>query len=418
MLVVPVPLFKIQEWGTRRLHKGVCPRCGKGKLQAVELVGVSSGLPVNTYDYRGEKLVGTNVVHVFHHDSVDEPIYAQELTLECDACQHYEVAGWKRWAFQEKPPQSIKGSDVTSGSLYGTLQHYLTPPEDENPFHLADFWIDIDRGSDLTEATNVAKRVCDFLDSQESYYELFYSGSKGYHIVVPWNVLGAAPSKSLSWNEYKQLALALEKELHVVLDKSVYSRRRMFRLENTQHEKTGSYKVQLLRSELELPLAQLVALANTPRHFLAGDTLKNSGSYAYPSYSEKLAEFYEAALITNFEAKVLLPPSTFKTTSLTPCVETALDEGPPESGLRHDLTLNMATYWARSDLPEEDLLRWARDVPGASNASDGERVREAKNLLKWAKRSKGKFSCKKMKELGWCKPECPFHNSFHEDFSS
>ncbi len=126
--------------------------------------------------------------------------------------------------------------------------------------------IDIDR-DDVHEAHQDAKR---FVEQIAIRYELspddlrcFFSGQKGFHILIPAEVVGWEPSVDLP-RQFRRMALILADGIRI--DTSIYDRVRLFRLSNTKHGKTGLYKIPLLARELlHLTTEQILELAKQPR---------------------------------------------------------------------------------------------------------------------------------------------------------
>ena len=77
-----------------------------------------------------------------------------------------------------------------------------------------------------------------FLEIDE--YVLFFSGSKGFHLMVPFQYFGLAPTPELPYI-LRDLAKYL-KDTFETLDASIYNYNRKFRVPFSKHEKTGLYK--------------------------------------------------------------------------------------------------------------------------------------------------------------------------------
>jgi len=97
---------------------------------------------------------------------------------------------------------------------------------------------------DSTDHTESFKDAANFIEDHEiETYSIAFSGSKGYHVAIPFELFGLS-SDALLAGKLKQLAVAL-KELYPTLDTGVYNVNRKFRVLNTKHPKTGFYKTLL-----------------------------------------------------------------------------------------------------------------------------------------------------------------------------
>jgi hypothetical protein len=378
-MLMPVPLFAVREYGTVREQDHVCHACGEGHLQ------------------EREELDKVRVVI-------------------CDACGERTPAGWRRRHYSDHRPGFLFGSlDVRTGPLFASVQHYMArpDPDDESPYHLADLMFDIDFEDDLPKAIETARKLTLYLDSIGVFHRTFFSGSKGFHVEVPWNVVGALPSRHLHEGTYKQLVHALAQELGLEFCMQIYTRGRMFRIAGTMHPKTGYYKTWLPDELLSVDqLTEILERADTAPE--VPDPTQGSGSIAEPHFSPELHRHYQEAL--RFKPRKdthhVKPIATFRMDEHPACVRSALQDGPPGPGTRHALSVALAAYWAGIGGDSEEFVEWAQSVPGASPTSEHERVREARQAIRWAKSKRPPFRCPSMQDLGLCDPACPFFTQF------
>ena len=142
----------------------------------------------------------------------------------------------------------------------GTVAGYKGP-------HAADFFpIDIDAG-DLGQAHETARRVIERLDTDYvldiGVLRCFFSGAKGFHILIPEAAIDTQPSVKLSGIFKKMARVLLE---GVEYDPSIYDTTRLFRLTNTINSKTGLYKIPLTPAEiLHKSTEEILTLAKKPR---------------------------------------------------------------------------------------------------------------------------------------------------------
>lgn len=97
---------------------------------------------------------------------------------------------------------------------------------------------DFDSEEDPEQSLSDVKRFCEWLAISD--LGIFYSGSKGFHVVVPFGYFPLEASPELP-NQLKDLAQELKK-IYPTMDASIYQYNRKFRVPFTKHETTGRFK--------------------------------------------------------------------------------------------------------------------------------------------------------------------------------
>ena len=317
---------------------------------------------------------------------------------------HYDV---------HKPIGELGGVALEDAPLFGSIQHYLRRPQpgERDSYHLADFIIDIDFEGNIPKAIETAKTLTDYLDVIDAYYELYFSGSKGFHVEIPWQVLGAMPSVYLNPVTYKSVARHLMGKLDIELCLAIYSRRRLFREYNTPHQGTGLYKIRLHTQDLELPAADLLQLAETPQLWM--DPSSASGAIKEVRRAEALHQIYQDVLkYEDVDSSIsrVKNTSVYPVITHPPCINMTLEQGPPIQGVRHKMQMNLASYWVSTAGDPQELMDWAASVPGVSDTPEDERVQDMGNTLRWMQQVRLGFRCGYMQEIGFCDTNCPFYN--------
>lgn len=106
---------------------------------------------------------------------------------------------------------------------------------------------------------------------------VFFSGSKGFHIMVPSTVLKIPFSSKLNLI-YKSFILYLQTKVEhgKLMDTKIYDNKRLIRIPNTINEKTGLYKVAVTASQLRsFTKEQLLEYAKEPKPILKIETSVN-----------------------------------------------------------------------------------------------------------------------------------------------
>jgi putative DNA primase/helicase len=188
-------------------------------------------------------------------------------------------------------------------------------------------WFDFDSKEDGGQAAldDLTKFIAELAIPLDSLF-VAYSGSKGFHLGVPFSAFGLEPSNDLG-KLLNRMATTLKKRLPTI-DTTIYNANRKFRALGSKHPKTGLYKIRLTKL---MPLEDIKLAA------------KSRGTLVIPPAPElPLCD----ALRTLFAA----PSQSFSTDSIT------LDE------------------WRRYRQPEGTeaftqcgFLSWARDNPSKVN---------------------------------------------------
>ncbi len=100
--------------------------------------------------------------------------------------------------------------------------------------------------------------------SSLDYIRCYFSGNKGFHILLPAALFGGwGPSEALA-DHQKNAAMLVGNGFEI--DLVIYDTNRMLRLNNTLHPKSGLYKVGITCEELiSLPLVKILELSEEPR---------------------------------------------------------------------------------------------------------------------------------------------------------
>ena len=285
------------------------------------------------------------------------------------------------------------------------LYNVPNPTEVENPYVFSDFYMDFDSEEDVELAREDAL-FCIWRMMLPSTYNLpkeafriYYSGLKGFHVVIPSQYFGFKPSEHL--DEYFTI---MAKDLYDVsvnqtLDLKVYEKRRLFRLENSIHQKTGLRKV-------PLTYPQLSKLTMDEIHSLA----KKNYIIRYPKPELNLKASAEVKGLVKLNQERLdgrfNKKKTFdRTIDFTPyCLENIIDNG-PVSGQRNETVAVLTSFFRNQGYSEEEIYTRLTEWNDGS-LPDREIVTTMNSILK----SDRNYGCNTLEELGGCIGEsCPFY---------
>lgn len=147
---------------------------------------------------------------------------------------------------------------------FGSVSGYAGPA-------FADYLpIDIDRENDLDAARRAALKVAvtihEMFGVREDQVRYYFSGAKGYHLLIPTVLMGdVKPSEHLP-AAFRTMALGIAEMAEETIDSAIYDVNRLFRLPDTQHPKSGLFKVELTWEEFStLDISAHRRLAEKPR---------------------------------------------------------------------------------------------------------------------------------------------------------
>ncbi|MBN2584946.1 MAG: hypothetical protein JXL80_17920 [Planctomycetes bacterium] len=202
---------------------------------------------------------------------------------------------WGSWLFGPSTFDELAGLEREAARrnqvLFVSAQTFMPPPEGRRPRrwrqarehyvgdgalpHLAPLFFDIDCAGDLDKALLAGRYLLEFLvhglGLAEPAVRVWFSGSKGLHILVHPAALGIEPSAGLT-ADMKRIVANLVQRLEtegcpeLPVDSTVYSLPRMLRAPNQVNPRSGLYKIELHHEELlRLTGDEIKALAAEPR---------------------------------------------------------------------------------------------------------------------------------------------------------
>lgn len=259
----------------------------------------------------------------------------------------------------------------------------------------ADFFpIDIDN-NDLQQAHKTAiQALNELLYSYEidlDNLRIFFSGNKGFHILIPAILFGYKPSIGMP-QVFKVLSTKLFKNIE--LDGSVYDRMRIFRISNTINSKSGLYKVPLTPAEvLHKTTEEIKELAKAPRK-VEIEKPETENEYLKELYRE-CRESLTKNKNTTQERTEITPPRNAKL-----CYYEIL-KGVSE-GNRDNAGLRLAVHLLKEypqDMVQPMMLAWnQRNNPPM----------EDRNVDKLVKQAMGEYDygCRDNVLAEYCNPKC------------
>lgn len=259
-----------------------------------------------------------------------------------------------------------------------------------------------------SDAVKIIKFFMERFEISEDEIRVYFSGSKGFHILVNPIVLGVKPDKNLH-RVYKLIATYLETQLGLKsLDtSSIYGHSRMLRLINSIHHKSGLFKVELTHAELMADLYNVVnVIAKAPRADIYPPDLVEYqlNVKANEWYLTKAHEYTEARKLEESKASVT-DEVLAQMESVPACVQFILDRGILKNGDRNKATMALASYYKGIGTPIKEtcdiLVEWAKKIPASMTSSSAVEV-EASTIscVKTVyQESRYKFHCSYIRSL-------------------
>lgn len=218
---------------------------------------------------------------------------------------------------------------------------------------------DFDHEEDPEQALNDVKKFCDWLSITD--LAIFYSGSKGFHVMVPFGYFPIEADETLP-NKLKELAKVL-KEAYPTLDTSIYNYNRKFRVPFTLHEKTNRYKTWIPVEHIqEISIDEIIARSE---HRVVFDFTEDLG---HPEKSlDVLIEAFEKVKRKSYEvekekAGTKEKPSPFEKYDGKLCVQKLLTSSCDDVG-RNNAALVIVNDFYRTgktrDYAEAEMRKWS-----------------------------------------------------------
>lgn len=303
--------------------------------------------------------------------------------------------------------KQFKNTDV-----YCTPYLYNSDNQSE-ALKIADFYLDFDKkletDSDFDLVRADAIKALAYLQAifqvPVETVKIYFSGSKGIHLVVPKEIMGIEPHVDLN-RIFRTIAEEIfNYTINKTLDRQIYDNKRLFRLVNSVNAKSNMYKIPISYTELKwASYAEIKQIAKQPRNV----------EFAKPSKVSKANLFYnkyvnewEQKLAKSREKKEIDPSKFRRLDTYPPCVDNLITNDVPE-GQRNNTAIALANYFQQQKFTEDEvkevMFEW-----GSSKCSPPMAESEIETVIESAYRNKYKFGCSTLRTISICdKSKCPF----------
>lgn len=350
--------------------------------------------------------------------------YVYVDVYQCD--ENGKSSPWKRKALEDVP--KWQHEEAKDFNCFATVQKYANEKKTDGEDFIAPLYFDLDYSDDPGVAQAEAVRLVEFftgeLDIQDQDLHIYFSGSKGFHVLIDERALGVEPRKDLQ-RVYKHIAGYLryrlgdsqEKESEEgrkveyveplkAVDLVVYTVKRMLRLPYSRHQKTGLYKIELTLQQLkELSLEEIKERARTGQPIQKEEKTVRKRPKAGAFFADKLHEYEEAAATVSDKRDKT--EYVFTKDKPPVCVENILNHGWKKDGDRNNATVQLCCYFKAAGYTKEEatgiLEEWVVKFTSAdSRYSIQQRKANTRNVIESV------YSSEKDYQFG-----CAFIRSLH-----
>ena len=251
----------------------------------------------------------------------------------------------------------------------------------------------------------IHKLVTEFHVEQNDI-QIYFSGSKGFHLIISENIFGFEPGRTLN-KDLKKVAVYLKAyTLTKCIDTKIYDYKRLFRINNTINSKTGLYKVRILYNDLiNMSYDELIDYASKPKDIKSDDYLYNDkASESFTNLIEKLNKRDREKI------NIQVAKEYIRKKELLPCVKYILQNGSP-NGQRNNSTIALANSLFQIGYNQDEVV----EIITTWNETKNEEPlpdREIRATIKSAYNNSKQniyYGCSSFRELDVCVKGCPIY---------
>ena len=303
--------------------------------------------------------------------------------------------------------------ETNNTDMYYSIYTYQNEDIENCPLYAPlyfDLDLEIESEADFRKIVRDTLLVVSYLEEEfkipEDMIQIYFSGSKGFHVIVEPEILGIEPSPDLNI-QFKTVAQEVSKiTIYNTIDTKIYDRRRLFRFPNSINGKTSLYKVPITMNDLrKMDYEKIQEYASEPKEI----------ELAEPEFVESAQKKLKKILLVDKlrnsrrrnknKSKVGI---SSERRELLPCVKAILKSGIGK-GARNNTSVALASSMLQSGIPQDEiideLLVWNEmNDPPLPESEVLTTVRSAYSLVQ----SGRGYGCTFFKDHGFCVGEtCP-----------
>lgn len=298
--------------------------------------------------------------------------------------------------------------------IYNTVYSYDSTNIEDSTL-LGSFYLDYDSEDIDNEFPVIRREVYQTVKYLERIWgipnnmiRLYFSGAKGFHIVIPYEIINITPDKDLN-RKYKKIAQLVIKECNLThLDVAIYDKRRLFRIPNSINSKTGLFKI---------PLSLDVLMKNNFDHIKQMAMQPNDVQNDTPIKIEKACKYFNMLFAKSNKQSCSYKKNKISNNNiqaynkLLPCIQYIL-ENSVKQGKRNNITVILASSLLQLGKSLKEVFsileEWNKyNEPPLSDAELGATIVSANKLNKHDKC----YGCTAIRNLNLCLGrECSLYN--------
>lgn len=307
-----------------------------------------------------------------------------------------------------KEIRNVATNKFNNEDVYATVFQYNN--EDQNKSDLfGPLYIDLDmdfkNDKEYKKLKEDLARIVTYLKLQYNipveYIRFFFTGKKGFHLIIPAKVFGVKPRKDLNFL-YKEIAKELnDNTIYKIVDTKIYDKKRLLRVVNTINSKTGLYKVPISYDNIiKFSYDDIQEYASSPKGVKVSevDTVEKAKNklYSIVSNIEKANEK---------KAKAIAIPKNVDFSSITfpKCIQEIYKNGAVD-GNRNNTTIILSSAFLQKGIDYNTTLalvnKWnlEKNSPSLSDHEILTTVNSAYQQIQDGRR----YGCSSIKDSGLC----------------
>jgi hypothetical protein len=301
---------------------------------------------------------------------------------------------------------SSRRNQFNNTGIFSSISFYEKP--DFTSRFITPIYFDIDCMDNMETARRhtliLCELIADRLGIDYEHLRIFFSGGKGFHVLLPCEIFTPEPS-NLTLRLYRQMAVNARKQGVVSVDTSVYTGRRLWRLVNSINEKSGLYKIPLRHKELMHSSMEKI----TEKARQAGPEDFFLPAKACPSAQEWYLKAIERiAKINAGQNKAADNDKTGfkKGWRIPPCIKKLKRSNLPD-GERHSVYLVLARFYSWINMHPEEISEKIHQINNRNPIKDPAGI---ERIVSWAVQNPGFAGCENEVLTKYCdKQHCFYH---------
>ena len=268
---------------------------------------------------------------------------------------------WARLPLEKVDNWVKSAKAANSQHVFTTIQTFFIPEHRDGEEAESGLYADFDGESALDDVRKAALYFVG-MGVHESYIRLWFSGNKGFHLVIPREIFGALPHPD-AHKIWRRVAKAACENLKS-WDQSVYSSRRMWRVENTLHGSSRLYKIPLTLEDVQhQSLGEIRALASKEQVPHYEDYEGPPVAKAQELYQRCVSKVDKEDEVGSWEqADVIFDEAPA-------CIAYLLENGVLELGTKNMTMFRLAAYFKSQEYSKGETINvlkaWAQNISPA-----------------------------------------------------